>query len=381
MNGLVNKEQKLYSAIQSNSHSASTFLTAFADYFGFLVLDGFELIQHLTPAVVVRQKKLQELELKYGAIVTDVGKALVQLTEILEKHKIQNNPVLDDRVSCLRTFASHNHHGSYDRPFGSNDLELLDALKELQRLGYEKDLQLFLNDTYNPEKGIRIENLIAFEKQNAYLRQHTSFHEQDLLSVPGALMRAVKLYHQMQKFADDTQITEAEFVDMTQDSLARVAYKNKLGVATLSTTNAHPREGISQDLSRIHDSIAFNLSEAKQAKLFEIKQEHIYFMSSKLQYKLTKQGNDYQYIELFKNVIRYMPEGVIELNINEFIKSLPDGVENDSEKYRTQLVGINTSFGKLLAKHKIINSHPNDNQSIFNITRTSIRFNNLYSLE
>ncbi len=381
MKSVVDKEQKLYESIQQNSHSTNTFLTAFADYFSFLVTDGFALIEHLAPAVVARENDLKALQNKYDEIVQSAGKAVETLEAIVEKNDLESNALLADRISCLRTFATHNHHGSNEHPLGSNELELLDAVKELQRLGYDDEAMSFLNETFNPAKDMRSDNLISFEKRADFLGLHRTFHDQDALSVSGALMRGVKLYHQMLNFNDDTKITLSEFVEMMQKPVARVTYINKIKQATLSATNAYPQAGISQDLSRLHNSIVFTLSEIQQAKLFEIKQDHIYFQNSKLLYKTTNKGEDYQYIQLFKNVIRYMPERVIELNINEFIKLLPDGVENDPEKYRTQLIGSNTSFEKLLKKHKIINSHPNDSQPIFNITRTSIRFNNLYSLE
>lgn len=381
MNSLVNKEHTLYESIQNNSHSTNTFLAAFADYFGFLLNDGFGLIGHLMPAVVSRQEELKVLNERYDEIVNCAAKAVEMLDAIVEKNNLKSNALLSDRISCLRTFATHNHHGTIDYPLGSNDLELLDAVKELQRLGYRDEASSFLNEAYNPSKDIRSEHLIAFADKADYLKLYRAFHDQDTLSVTGALVRLVKLYHQMLVFNDSTSISLDEFVDMVQSPIVRVTYLNKLKLASLSATNVYPQVGISQDLSRLHNSINFALSEIRQTKLFEIKQDHVYFKSSKLLYKLMSDGSDYQYIQLFKNVIRYMPEGVIELNINDFIKLLPDGLETDPEKYRTQLIGSNTSFETLLKKHKIINSHPNDNQPIFNISRTSIRFNNLYSLE
>ncbi len=381
MNSLVNKEHTLYESIQNNSHSTNTFLAAFADYFGFLITDGFTLIGHLIPAVIARQEELEALNGKYDEIVAKAATAVQILDVIVEKNDLKSNLILADRIGSLRAFATHNHHGTIDYPLGSNDLELLDAVRELLRLDYKDGALSFLNDTYNPSKDIRSENLIAFENQASYIKQHRAFHDQDTLSVTGALVRLVKLYHQMLVFKDETSISLDDFVDMIQSPIARVTYTNKLKSASLGATNVYPQVGVSQDLSRLHNSITFALSETQQAKLFEIKQDHIYFKNSKLLYKLASDSSDYQYIQLFKNIIRYMPEGVIELHINEFIKLLPDGVESDPEKYRTQLIGNNTSLGQLFKKNKILNSHPNDNQLIFNITRTSIRFNNLYSLE
>jgi hypothetical protein len=381
MNNVVNKEQKLYDNIQANSYSTPTFLTAFADYLGFLTQEGFGLLTHLTPEILARRDLVASIDSDRELILSDISVALKQLQALDAKHNLQDKNRIQEGIRCLTTLIEGSYTTSQNDPLGSRNLDLLDAVKELYELGFEKEAVSFLNEKLTSAQNIETKHLISFRHEKDYVSRFREFHEQDKLTLSGAVLRIVSLYHQMLSLPDDVRLKANDFIDALQDPIKRVSYQNKIKQATLSTKNTYPKEGISQDISRLHDSIHFNLTDTPQAKLFEIKQDHVYFKSGKLMYDTKPNGTDYGYIELFKNVINYMPVGVIELQIHEFTKLIPDGVENDPEKYRTQLSGDKSGVTSLFSKNNIINAHPNDQQPIFTITRNSIRFNNLYFLE
>jgi hypothetical protein len=381
MNNVVNKEQKLYDNIQANSHSTPTFLTAFADYLGFLTTGGFELITHLTPEILARKELVTSIDLDRENILKDTRVALKQLKEIADKHELHDKNRIQEGIRCLTTLIEGSYTSSSNDPLGSRNLDLLDAVKELYELGFEEEATGFLNEKLISVQDIGTKHLIAFKKEKNYVNRFREFHEQDKLTLAGAVLRIINLYHQMLSLPDDVRPKANDFIDALQDPIKRVSYQNKIKQATLSTKNTYPKEGISQDISRLHDSMHFNLTDTPQAKLFEIKHSHLYFKTGKLVYDTKPNGADYGYLELFKNVIKYMPVGVIELQIYEFTKLIPDGAENNPEKYRTQLSGDKSGLTSLFSKNNIINSHPNDQRPIFTITRNSIRFNNLYLLE
>jgi hypothetical protein len=144
----------------------------------------------------------------------------------------------------------------------------------------------------------------------------------------------------------------------------------------------YKKEKYISDIERIHKYIILNnlQTEPKQKEedighIFSIEGDHIHhYKIGLLNYR--KSGlKDPKYIQMFKNIITYMPAGTSRIRVSELERIIPKK-EQTGTNYRNNLGRNAVSFNNFLKKNGAKNSHPKLKTKIIDVTDEYITFNN-----
>ncbi|MCB9809349.1 hypothetical protein H6776_03065 [Candidatus Nomurabacteria bacterium] len=344
MNQLLQQEKILFDSVMNKETDKDT-ASAFYDYATFLSGTGVPLVAHLQTQVKEYQNEIAEYEQLYVDIFEKIKTDTQKLKKLVKKLELENDPLFIDRFNDLQNFIDGNWAVSRLTCFDNVRLDYMDILRKLDDLGYNKEIEpytiVFSSHNQKPK------DAYAFEDRKRYYSLLKAFDKKHSQSVVGALTR-----------------TMGTLVDLNNPE-SEYSY-------TRSSLVAH--------VDKVHNSIVLNnpgvtKKADSNSKIFWIDGDDIYhYKNGKLTYNI-RHTSDPKYIQMFKNIIRYMPQGKNRIRVSEFEKLMPRK-DRVGDVYKSNLGNSGTSFHRFLKKNGVHNTHPKSKDPIIKVTKNYINFYN-----
>ena len=338
MSNLLKKENILYESLMSKK-SDNDSLSVFSDYASFITDDGVPLIAHINNSAQERNKEEEEIQDLYTVIFQNIIRDTLAIEMLVKKLKLEKDELFSDRLRSLHIFLDKNYAASDLTFFDNPQLEFMDILKGLDELGYRKKISkyIILSASNTPY----IKDAVAFEGVQKYYSLRKAFTKKHSMTAIGSLVRIIQILNEI---------------------------NNPESTATYS------RDSYIGDIEKIHTSITLeNLNKPKQ--VFSVEGDDIlHYIKGKLVYE--KVGlRDPVYIQMFKNIIRYMPADVTKIRISNFTTHVHADHQIKDSSYRNNLTSQKT-FVKFLGKNGLKNIHPTNNEKLLHVTDNFITFHN-----
>ena len=371
----LKKEQILYESL-INKASDKDFMISFHDYFSFIEKEGIGLCSHLNEPIKERNKDEDTLKNLYIEILSSVTKFIKDIELFLKKEGLEKEFLFEDRLRDAKSYLNSAIRVMSVSMLDSIHSEMVDVTRELKKLGFEKELEKYVNKDRHAR--LNTEDIIAFEKRKQLSSDINIFHKKDARSLAGVFVRLLTLYAEINKMegVGEIKINIDTFLSDLGERNKNTEYM-KLISGELTNGKYFKKENYLSDVERFHQSIVMNNAEEEisdKKEILYLEGDDIYhYKKGKL--KQTKRGaKEYKYIIMLKNIIRYMPTKTSEISIKNFEKNVPKDRSVGTE-YRSNLISKG-SFDKFLADNNLKNSHPDTEEKILHITDTYIYFNN-----
>lgn len=380
MNSLLNKEKLLFDTLYSKVLDRS-FAIAFQDYIGFLAQHGTDLLVHLGTDLIERQEKLDKLKTAQDQLLEKISKLRKDMGDIAEKLSIQDDGTIASSLSDLDSLIAGTTKILDGNRFDSMQSEVYDFVRRLLELEHYEEANKFLNEKLESSNQLSDRKITITKDIKAYLASEEVFNRQDINSLAGALNRLLDGYREMMYFSNNSiqfEATTDNFLDKLFENDRHKEYA-KLMSGDLRTSHYFGRRRFHSDLERIHNSIVVNneiddSASAESNTIFRLENGDIYhYEQGKLTYP--DKAKDQKYIQLFKNIIEYMPLDKNTLRITEFDKLLPED-KRAGNTYRQNLMTSSGAFSKFLSNNNVSNAHPKTKEPIIKVTDTFITFRN-----
>jgi len=380
MKSLLDKE-KLYFDTMYSKISDRNFAIAFQDYFGFLAQHGTDLLVHLGTDLIERQEKLDKLKTAQDKLLEEISKLRKDMGDIAEKLSIQDDGTIASSLSDLDSLIAGTTKILDGNRFDSMQSEVYDFVRRLLELEHYEEASKFLDEKLGPPNQLSDRKITITKDIKTYLASEEVFNRQDINSLAGALNRLLDGYREMMYFSNNSiqfEATTDNFLDKLFENDRHKEYA-KLMSGDLRTSHYFGRRRFHSDLERIHNSIVVNNeiddgASAESNTIFHLENGDIYhYEQGKLTYP--EKAKDQKYIQLFKNIIEYMPLDKNTLRVSEFDKLLPED-KRAGNTYRQNLMTGSGAFSKFLSNNIVSNAHPKTKEPIIKVTDTFITFRN-----
>lgn len=380
MKSLLDKE-KLYFETMYSKISDRNFAIAFQDYIGFLAQHGTDLLVHLGTDLIERQEKLNKLETAQDQLLEKISKLVKDMGDIADKLSIQDDGTIASSLSDLDSLISGTTKVLGGNRFDSMQSEIYSLVRRLFELEHYEEANKFLTEKLASSNQLSDRKITITKDIKNYLASEEVFNRQDINSLAGALNRLLDGYREMMYFSNNS----TQF-DATTDNVLDKLFENgrhkeyaKLMSGDLQTSHHFGRRRFHSDLERIHNSIIVNneignSSSVELNTIFRLDNDDIYhYKQGRLTYP--EKAKDQKYIQLFKNIIEYMPVDKTTLRVKDFDKLLPED-KRAGNTYRQNLMTSSGAFSKFLSNNNVSNAHPKTKEPIIRVTDTFITFRN-----
>lgn len=381
MKSLLAKEKILYDTV-ANSLSDKDFFIGFHAYFTFILGDGDKLIlDQIAEKFVSRIDEEKSIEAIKDGIVVNATTLLDELVSISEKLGLQDNQALQEEIRSTRSLLNGETH-----IFGGEFLvslydDLFDILKRLSDLGYQKEIETFVEFSHSSV----IRDIHALKERKDYFHKRDSFLKKDARTDEGSFSRLINLFKEISVLENtDFNSLKIDTKNVFRIHAARRMNNeySKLMSEDIEQGSYYRKEKYMPDIERVHNFIVLsNLDisveekEKGSNKIFYIKNNDIFHHEiGILSYE--KNGlNEPKYIQMFKNIITYMPAGKEKVRISELEKNI-NKKDQCGTNYRVNLGKSATSFNNFLKKNGVKNSHPEKKVPILSVTDEYVTFRN-----
>lgn len=377
---ILAKEKILYDTV-ANSPSDKDFFINFHTYFFFLLDDGNKLIlDHIAEQFVSRAKELESIGKIKSDIIENATKLINELQNISNELGLQDNSVLQEEIRETKSLLGGTTHVLGGEFLNSLYDDLNDVLQRMLDLGYQKEIEHFVEISSS-----RVKEISALKNIKEYINKRDNFYKKDARTDEGALNRLIILFQEIH------ELETTDFNSLSTDikNVFRTHAVRKMNAEYSSLMSGKIDEGVfykkakyMPDVERIHNFVILNnlqLENQKSAKgsdkIFYIENDNIFHHEIGLLHYEKNGLKEPKYIQMFKNVITYMPEQKDKVRISELEKNI-----NKKDKcginYRVNLGKNATSFNNFLTKNGVKNIHPEKKAPILSATDEYITFYN-----
>jgi hypothetical protein len=372
----IQKEKILYESL-INKASDKDFMISFHDYFSFIEKEGISLCSHLNEPIKERNKDEEHLEKMYAEIIKSIKDFIKNIETFLKKEKLENDFIFQDRIKDAKGLVDNTTQVLGGNRLDSIHSELSDITRRLKELGFEKELEKYVNKDRHSR--LNTEDIIAFKKRKQFNSDLNIFQKKDARSLAGVFVRLLTLYAEINKIegSGEIKINIDTFLSDLGERNKNVEY-TKLVSGELTDGRYFKKENYISDVERFHQSIVVNNIEEEASdkkEIFYLKGDDIYhYKIGLLDYK--ENGvKDPKYIKVFKNIIKHMPLDKKRIRVEEFEKLLPKNLRVGNV-YRDNLGSIGLSFHNFLKRNGVHNVHPKNKKPIIKVTKDYINFLN-----
>ena len=375
----LSKEKIFYEMLVSKT-SDKDFIVSFHDYFSFILKEGIELCVHLNEPMNERSEAKNRLKDLHCEIIASVEIFVKNIEKFLKKEKLEDDFIFQDRLQDTKSLMEGTMYVLGGERLDSIYSEMSDMTRRLRDLGFEEELSKYVNKDKNSK--LDTEDIIALEKRKLFIVEKNNFNKKDIRSLAGVFIRLSNLYANIVKAESSTEdrINMETFIEDLEERNRNEEY-TKLISGKIREGSFFKRDKYISDIERFHQSIVINNTETStennnNRSIFYIKDGDIHHHEiGKLSYK-KKVLDDPKYIKMFKNIIRYMPDGKNKIRVNELEKRI--GKNNTlGDNYRANIGKNAKSFNNFLKRNGVQNIHPNNKEIIINVTDDFITFNNI----
>ncbi len=375
---LLAKEKILYEIVVSKTNDKD-FIVCFHDYFSFITEKGLELCVHLSEPLNERNEDKKRLETLYGEIVVQARDFVKNIEKFLKKENLEDDFIFQDRLHDTKSLIEGTSYVFNGERLDSIYSEMSDMTRRLRELGFEKELSKYVNKDKNSK--LNTDDIIALEKRKLFIAEKNNFNKKDIRSLGGVFVRLSNLYANIMKAESSTGngINMETFLEDLEDRNKDDEY-TKLMSGKIRTSSFFSRDKYISEVERFHQSIVVNnpeivAEENKKGEIFSLKDNDIYhYQIGRLNYEMNGLKEP-KYIQMFKNVITYMPAEKDKVRISELEKNIS---KNDQcgKNYRVNLGKSAKPFNNFLNKNGVKNIHPEKKIPIISVTDEYITFYN-----
>lgn len=375
----LQKEKILYDTV-SNSPSDKDFFIGFHSYFTFILSDGSNLITNpIAQQFISRIDEEKSIEAIKDRILENATKLLNNLENISEKLGLKSNEVLQEEIRSTRSLLGGTTHVIGGEFLDSLYDDLYDILKRLSELGYQKEIEPFVE--LSPSSTIK--DIIAIKERKEYFYKRNNFLKKDARTDEGALNRLINLFKEINTLEN----TDVNSLPIDIKNFFRIHSARKMNNEYTKLMSGEIKQGIyyrkekyMPDIERIHNFIILNnfQSEQKENKtgfIFSLKDNDIYHYEIGLLHYEKKGLKEPVYIKMFKNIITYMSDKKDKVRISELEKNI-NKKDKCGTNYRVNLGKSAKSFNNFLKKNGVKNIHPEKRVPIISATDEYITFYN-----
>lgn len=374
----IQKEKILYETL-IKTNSDKDFIASFHDYFSFISKEGIELCYHLNGLIEERNKEKEKIESLYTEIITSVKEAIKNLEIFIKKKNLENDSIIEDRLRDAKSLINNTTYVLGGERLDSIQSEMYDIARRFLDLGFGKELSKYVRKDKNSK--LNPEDIIALEKRNQYITDKNNFIKKDACSLTGVFFRLVELYINIDKAENSSgnKIRIEKFFEDLSERNKETEY-TKLVSGNILDGLYFKKDKYISDIERFHQSIVLNnletdKKENKAGSIFYLKDTNIYhYKIGKLSYKMNGLKEP-KYIQMFKNIITYIPSQKDKIRISELEKSI-----NKKDKcginYRINIGKNAKPFNNFLKKNGVKNIHPETKEPILSATDEYITFYN-----
>lgn len=380
MANLLVKEKILYDTV-AKSPSDKEFFIGFHAYFTFILDEGGKLIiDHIAEQFVSRAKELESIGKIKSDIIENATKLINELQNISNELGLQDNSVLQEEIRETKSLLDGTTHIFGGEFLNSLYDDLHDVLQRLLDLGYQKEIGHFVEISSS-----RVKEISALRNIKEYFNKRDNFYKKDARTDEGALNRLIILFQEIH------ELETKEFNSLPTDvkNVFKTHVVQKMNTEYSSLMSGKIDEGIyykkvkyMPDVERIHNFIIFNnlqlenqKSSKDSSKIFYIENDNIFHHEIGLLHYEKNGLKEPKYIQMFKNIITYMPAEKDKLRISELEKNI-NKKDQCGTNYRVNLGKSAKSFNNFLKKNGVKNIHPEKKVPILSVTDEYITFYN-----
>jgi len=375
---LLAKEKILYEILASKTNDKD-FIVCFHDYFSFIIEEGLELCVHLSEPMSERNGSKVRIHNLYKEIIVSVEDFIKNIEKFLKKENLEDDFIFQDRLHDTKSLIEGTSYVFNGERLDSIYSEMSDMTRRLRELGFEKELSKYVNKDRHSK--LNTDDIIALEKRKLFITEKNNFNKKDIRSLAGVFVRLSNLYAEINKAESSTEsrIDMETFLEDLEERNRNEEY-TKLMSGKMKVGSFFNRDKYVSDIERFHQSIVVNNTEIvaeenKTGDIFLLKGNDIYHYGvGRLHYD--KNGlKEPKYIQMFKNVITYMPDQKDKVRISELEKNISKK-DQCGKNYRVNLGKSAKPFNNFLNKNGVKNIHPEKKIPIISVTDEYITFYN-----
>jgi hypothetical protein len=379
MKSLLAKEKILYDTV-ANSLSDKDFFIGFHAYLTFILSDGDKLIiDQIAEKFISRIDEEKSIEAIKDGIVANATKLLDELVIISEKLGLQDHPVLQEEISSTRSLLTGSTHIFGGEFLNSLYDDLFDILKRISDLGYQKEIEPFVELSHS----FAIKDINALKERKSYFHKRGSFLKKDARTEEGAFSRLITLFKEISVLENiDFNSLQIDFKNVFRIHAARKMNNeySKLMSGEIQQGSYYKKEKYMPDIEHVHNFIVLNnldmqIKEKYSNKIFYIQNDNIFHHEIGLLHYEMNGLKEPKYIQMFKNIITYMPEQKDKVRISELEKHI-NKKDQHGANYRINLGKSAKSFNNFLKKNGVKNIHPEKKVPVLSVTDEYITFHN-----
>lgn len=386
MKNLLAKEKILYDTV-ANSLSDKDFFIGFHAYFTFILGGGDKvIIDQIAEKFISRIEEEKSIEAIKDKIAVEATKLLDELTILSKKLGLHDNQILQEEIQSTHSLLNGSTYVFGGEFLNSLYDDFFDILKRISDLGYQKEIESFVE--LSPSSTIK--DIHALKERKDYLHKRDSFLKKDARTEEGSFFRLMNLFKEISVLEN----TDFNSLQIDIENVFRIHAARKMNneysmlmSGEIQKGAYYKKEKYMPDIERIHNFIILNSLDIKieekgkyPNKIFFVKNDNIFHHEIGLLHYEKNGLREPKYIQMFKNVITYMPAEKDKVRISELEKHI-NKKDQHGANYRVNLGKSAKSFNNFLKKNGIKNIHPEKKVPILSVTDEYITFHNKISSE
>ena len=155
MQTLLQRELMLYKTASSKTTDWD-FSATLLDYFDFISGEGILLLKHLNEEIKERSKREDVLEEKFQDLEKQFTDTYLKLKAIIKKLQLEDHPIILDRMQDYESLLNNTQIVLGGNKYDSILSECGDTLRELEKLGHNKEIEEFIKEPEYKRKEFRV---------------------------------------------------------------------------------------------------------------------------------------------------------------------------------------------------------------------------------